>query len=652
MRRMRPASAPARVTLFALACALPIAFAPAGCSRPEPPRDATQTRQSAVATNYTIRVGTGVSLSQTALLADGSLLINDRVKIRDANNKAMPASNSGTGTTRLGVESRVGTLTAQGSIDLADRSRVEGDVQAGGQIRPGNQVTVTGQQRSGVSLAPFSTETITIDFGGPSSGDVSLEPPPPPQTGERVTDLAPGTYGRITIKSRNRVNLRAGVYNVNELTLEPQARFVLDDAAGAVLLNVKTNLLWKGAVQSLSGAHPAFRLAYVGTNAAVIETAFAGTLIAPFASIRLATVATPHVGAFYAKHLEVSPDCTVIFKPYIRYEITETASAPYTEFGGFGRGATLTSGAVVMAKANAFRVTTAGVVTPLSPTPTPSHPTFDPLSGRWGYATAAGTFKAFRADGSAIGEYSLPLNATAGFVPGAEKIALMLASADHEGGGFNAVRIITTSNGSTQEFAADRLQWGQGTADRFVYSSTTELVATNHAGAVQWRKPVPLRDFIVAANGRTLVGVRDRTGSTLVHVDIQTGATTGEFDLPAPAWDLAASPSGVHTLAAVRNGVLQFANGAFVRRLKPGIAYFASADINDAGEIVLGAKLAGSQTQVMVIGPFGTQAAQLSGGAADDQGFRPFVLFAKGSPPGFFAVRKGGIASYSITRKL
>jgi len=405
-------------------------------------------------------------------------------------------------------------------------------------------------------------------------------------------------------------------------------------------------------VQSLAVAHPAFRLAYVGANAAVIETAFAGTLIAPFASIRLATVATPHVGAFYAKDLEVSPDCTVIFKPFIRYQITETGSATYTEFGGFGRGATLAGAAVVMAKTNAFRVTAAGAVTPLSATPTPTHPTFDPLSGRWGYVTTTGTFKAFRADGSAIGEYPLQQGSVPGFVPGAEKIAVLLSSTDHEGGGFNAVRLITTSDGSTRQFAAARMQWGQGTADRFVYSSVTELVATDHTGVVKWRLPAPLRDFIIAANGRTLVGVRARSGSALVHVDIQTGAITGEYEVPAPVWDLAASPSGVHTLAAVRNGVLQFSNGAFVRRHKPGIAYFASADINDAGEIILGAKLAGAQTQVMVIGPFGTTPATLSAGAADDQGFRPFVLFAKGSPPGFFAVRKGGIASYSITRKL
>jgi hypothetical protein len=621
----------------------------AGCAT-SVPEEPAGTSRAALTETFTVRLGSGVSLLETALVADGELKIGDRVLIKNEAGAPVPISNSGTAFTKLGVSARVGTVRSQATIELANKARIEGDARSGAGVTLQSEAVVTGSTVLNTSLAPFTNETITTDFGAPSLGDIVLEPPSSPST-ERVTTLAPGTYGKLIAKTGNRVNLSGGIYHVGELQVEPQARLVLSDADQAVRVNVKTTLLFKGKVQSVTGEHPAFRLVYVGTAPTVVEPPFSGTLIAPRASVRLASVTPPaqHVGSFFAKNLEVSPDVTVVFRPSFRYVATESWSTANTEYGGFSRGAALASGALLAAEKHAYRLDAAGNKTTYEPAGTDNPTVVDADSGRWGYRTATKTFRAFRPDGSLIRELPLEPESTPLFVLGAEKLLVLVGSTVREGNPYGAARIVDLASGASSQFAAANMEWGDASSTRFVYTTQTQLVAKNLSGAQLWASATPVRELRLSGDGSRLIGVRKK-GNVVVNLDAASGAIISEYTLPAPLWELGASRTGKRTFAATQTELFVFKDGVFERRIKPPMAFFASAEVNDLGELVIGGKQANYETRLFVRGPAGTDPWQATGGV-DDQGYRPFLFFQPDSN-GFFAVRKGGAASFSIARRL
>ena len=222
------------------------------------------------------------------------------VKIVDADGHPAMAATTGPTGAELGSGAETGSIVSAGPV-LVSGAKVTGNVLSSGLVTLRNGGVVSGSRRSYVPVTPFQSVTILVGFDGPSLGPIQLEPPN--GGGERATTVPPGHYSNVTIKSRNRVNLSSGAYQFDSLTLEPQARLVIDDAAGPVYLDVRDSLLFKGAVDGASGKPPAFRLVYVGTASPSIESAFSGVLIAPNTSMRLATPpdGKSYRGAFFAR---------------------------------------------------------------------------------------------------------------------------------------------------------------------------------------------------------------------------------------------------------------------------------------------------------------------------------------------------------------
>jgi hypothetical protein len=114
------------------------------------------------------------------------------------------------------------------------------------------------------------------------------------------------------------------------LNLEPQATLLLDTSQGAVQIIVRSSLTHRGSVAFASGSLPRLILLYAGTNAPVIEGSFSGTLLAPNASVTLASTQSSYAGAFFAQNLNVQPGVLIAHASFADWDqvIDDTPPAP------------------------------------------------------------------------------------------------------------------------------------------------------------------------------------------------------------------------------------------------------------------------------------------------------------------------------------
>jgi hypothetical protein len=163
-------------------------------------------------------------------------------------------------------------------------------------------------------------------------------------------------------------------------------------------------------------------------------------------------------------------------------------------------------------------------------------------------------------------------------------------------------------------------------------------------GQEQWRVSQPLREIKASAGGQALMGVGRAPGSRIVHLDPASGAVIGEHTLPTPSWAIGLSADGRFSFAATKTQVFVYLEGTLLYAHAVPHESFASADINDGGEIVVGGKVAGGQTQLYLAGsvadtPWARQ------GQIDQQAYRPLVRFRPGGR-NFVSVENGHLDSF------
>ncbi|MES1183828.1 MAG: DNRLRE domain-containing protein [Myxococcales bacterium] len=243
----------------------------------------------------------------------------------------------------MGNDARSGTILSQPAVTLGDRARVEGNVQSGGAINPGNQSVVTGTSTPNTAVA-FDPWSWTVNFPASSQNVVV------PQAGS--TPISPGSFENVTVNNQGTLRLSTGTYYLNSFDLEPQAKIAVDTVAGPVLIYVRTGFTWRGAV-NFTGPSDRLLVGYAGTDSIALETPFTGTFVAPDATVRLAVGATSHTGAFFAKNLQLDPDVRVTRLPFAgwsgfqfdvvpRFECVQTApnGTKVATFGYFNPNAT------------------------------------------------------------------------------------------------------------------------------------------------------------------------------------------------------------------------------------------------------------------------------------------------------------------------
>jgi len=256
-----------------------------------------------------IRLAKGVSLRNVALAATGSLQLGDRSRVVPRSVKVGTVSNAGTGPSLLGVSSNVGSnMLSVGQVALSNNARIAGSLLtvSAPTTQPGAGVTL------GTTLNAQLTPVTAVGWVPPAPGSQAPFTLNPDQTGT----LGAGSYGNVSIYSRAKVTLGAGVYEIDSFSIEPQATITFDNRNGPIIIYARSNFSLKG-LSVILGAAKDLAVVYSGSNACVVEAPFSGTVVAPYASLRLAAIGTGKFnGQFLAKSLVVDPDVVVTFVPF------------------------------------------------------------------------------------------------------------------------------------------------------------------------------------------------------------------------------------------------------------------------------------------------------------------------------------------------
>jgi hypothetical protein len=253
------------------------------------------------------------ALGSVAVAARGSLSIADRARVQGAAGGYAKVVNLGRGTTDLGVEGWVGDVVSHGTVNLRERANVAGSVRSAQDIATHANVNVSGAtlehtrieratERAWVATFPQNAPNVTL-FSGQSRS------------------LAPGDHGSVTVNAGAKLTLRSGTYNIASLKLEPSSTLIVNSSAGPVLLNVRSELIFRGVLQNRSSVADDLLIGYLGTNMATLEAPFGGTLVAPNARIKLGGLnGAQQYGALFGHDIEIHPDARFKHVPFAHWD--------------------------------------------------------------------------------------------------------------------------------------------------------------------------------------------------------------------------------------------------------------------------------------------------------------------------------------------
>jgi hypothetical protein len=162
-----------------------------------------------------------------------------------------------------------------------------------------------------------------MEFPAPGA-DHHLEP-------AEERNLSPGSYGDVHVKTNAVLHLLAGTHYMRSLVLEPDATVTLATSGGPVFLYISNMFVYRGAFVSDEGRHDRLLVGYFGTDSAPVERAFSGTLVAPRASIEIATLPMGqfHRGAFFGMDIIARPDVVVEHHPFpLSFSLGGTLGTP------------------------------------------------------------------------------------------------------------------------------------------------------------------------------------------------------------------------------------------------------------------------------------------------------------------------------------
>lgn len=233
---------------------------------------------------------------------------SDLLELRDRTQVEGPVA-AASGGIVVGSDAQLQNATARGAIHIGDRTRVQGNLIAGGSLTVSSSATVAGTSNAGVTLGPSHETTISFNAESVSAGPVALEP-------DQVLDLAPGTYSSLTLKSRSTLLLHSGVYLFRgPLTLESQAILSIDNAMGPTQVYFEGDFTFRGSIRSARAGLPQIFLGKLGPGSVLLDAPFTGVLAAPAANVAVqAARPVGHRAAIYAKTVRLESD--TIVRPY------------------------------------------------------------------------------------------------------------------------------------------------------------------------------------------------------------------------------------------------------------------------------------------------------------------------------------------------
>lgn len=187
----------------------------------------------------------------------------------------------------------VGDAVVDGDAILHRSAFVDGNLTLAGHLLEGSAAQVSGALLENAEALLPSLALLTVTPGTAAS------------TLQGVKTLPLGNYGKVTLRTRSRITLQSGTYNLAELKIEPDVVLVVPpgvrlNVAGAIILGDGT------VVQAAS---PGALFIYTrGTEVRVgSNSSFKGTIVAPDGTVSIRNRAI-YSGCVGAKLVEIQPD--------------------------------------------------------------------------------------------------------------------------------------------------------------------------------------------------------------------------------------------------------------------------------------------------------------------------------------------------------
>jgi len=247
-----------------------------------------------VSANQTVVVGSKIQASE-------SFLVDDRGIVRNSSGGFGAILNSGTGATRLGQDTRTGTIFSKGPVTIQHRAIVSGNVVSGSTILKDSDATVTGSMTTNATVALPALPTLPV-FPSPSLGGFTVN--------SGVTQTRPpGSYTAVTVLNGGTLILATGDYFFQSLVVNAGSTV---RATPTTRVFVRDSLVFNASIRATSGtAVQSIFLGYGGTNLALVSQ-FNGTVVAPSANVIFGTSSgVIYSGSFFGRILEVTPASTL-----------------------------------------------------------------------------------------------------------------------------------------------------------------------------------------------------------------------------------------------------------------------------------------------------------------------------------------------------
>lgn len=230
-----------------------------------------------------------------------SLQLGDRVAMNGTSSIPALVASWGSGTVDVGADARTGSILSAGSVFLRERAAVHGSIETGSTLTRQSGTTVTGSvtERSSVQLP--AAPAITVAWPATVKSGFTVE------SGSSWTRTE-GAYGNVTVRSNGTLVLGSGTYFFVSLLLESDAKVVVEPGT---TLHVRDGLTLRGQFKKASGVVAQVAVQYRGTNPAIAEREFHGSILAPNAQLVLgATQPVAFGGQFLARQIVARPDAS------------------------------------------------------------------------------------------------------------------------------------------------------------------------------------------------------------------------------------------------------------------------------------------------------------------------------------------------------
>ena len=236
------------------------------------------------------------------LSATTSLELDTGSVVTAGNGAPGPVANLGWEITVERDHASVGAIVSRASVALGAGATVNGPLKTGGILLNPSGAMVSGAITTNALVAEDRHELTRVTFAGGPNVDVIAS----------SHTLAPGSYGKVMIGAGGTLELAAGTYWLESLTVLPNASLALDESAGTITVFVKHTLEFAGT-QMQQGGDGNVLIAAFGCDDVVFRAPFRGTVSAQNARLLLAgPPGSAFAGRYFANKIRLGADNKVV----------------------------------------------------------------------------------------------------------------------------------------------------------------------------------------------------------------------------------------------------------------------------------------------------------------------------------------------------